>query len=438
MRILALWFLVTGLALARPYRVELGAEVRPLPSGFIGFSMEKTQMFGPHLRVGQHALLPFCRLLGPGSLRLGGNSVDELKRAPSDEEISETVKFARAAGWRLIYCLNLGANNAQAAAQEARRIWKMGKDCLIAFEIGNEPDLYETQKLRRQGWDGSAFRQQFRAYRKQLGTLPVSGPGVGVIFTSLSWVTPFLAQEGKGLAFASVHFYPTVAKTPFPEDSPLNPTAENLLSPATVEYLQDTFFRPLIAQARTQGLTLRVTEGNSAARGGQPGVSDAPVSALWVCDWTLRLLVLGADGFNVQTDASTPNDVYTPLLKDGQGYQVRPVFYGMLLAAQFRSGTLLGTSVEPAASALTVYANRGQSLQIVLINRDLHEPAEVTLAGRRWRGRTLSLLEGSNGLELGQAKVSPEGRWEPRYQSVDSEVLTLPPASAMLFEFHAR
>ena len=63
-----------------------------------------------------------------------------------------------------------------------------------------------------------------------------------------------------------------------------------------------------------------------------------------------------------------------PCSKTAQGYQVRPAFDGMLLAAQLKTGTLLETSVQPQAG-LAAYANRGPCLQMVLINRDLHEAA---------------------------------------------------------------
>ncbi|MCA9796376.1 MAG: hypothetical protein KC910_31430, partial [Candidatus Eremiobacteraeota bacterium] len=378
-------------------------------------------------------LVKKMRLLGTGTLWLGGNAVDQIKLGSgyTEDDMAALFLLARAADWKVIYGLNLGANDAPAAAAEARLAWKQGKDSILAFEIGNEPDLFAVHKLRPLNWDVEAFIAQFQAYRTALEGLPVSGPGAGVIFESTAWTLPFLEQEAQGLAFASLHFYPTVAKTELPADSPVLPTAENLLSPEITDYIAEHFFRPQIEAAHQHGLAMRVTEANTAARSGQPGVSDAFVSALWVTDWTLRLLEMGADGINIQTDLLNSNDIYTAMLEEHGRLGVRPIYYGMLLLGQLKPGHFASVAVEDPY--LRAYAIRGKALQLVLINR--HEDRDLTVAlpgpGRALRLAAPSLYA-TEGVTLGGAAVV-EGQWQPAFEPV-SDHLALPAASAVLVE----
>ncbi|MGE0494903.1 MAG: glycosyl hydrolase family 79 C-terminal domain-containing protein [Vulcanimicrobiota bacterium] len=432
MRLLLLTLLLSGLALAEPLTLKVSPEAgRQLPEAFLGLSLEKESLASGKLDGDHQALVKLLRLLGPGTLRLGGNAVDQIKLGSgySESDIKALFTLARAADWKVIYGLNLGANDAPAAATEARLAWRLGSDRILAFEIGNEPDLFAVHKLRPLNWDVEAFMDQFRTYRAGLEGLPVSGPGAGVIFESVAWTLPFLEQEAAGLTFASLHFYPTVAKTELPADSPVLPSAENLLSPEITDYIAEHFFRPQFEAARQHGLAMRVTEANTTARSGQPGVSDAFVSALWVTDWTLRLLELGADGINIQTDLLNANDVYTAMLEQEGRLTARPIYYGMLLLAQLKPGRFAPvTLADPYVSG---YAIVGGDLQLVLINR--HEDQTVTIALPA-SGQALRLsapsLHATEGVTLGGAAVV-DGHWQPVYEPV-SEVLTLPSASAVL------
>lgn len=86
------------------------------------------------------ALVAITRLLGPGTLRLGGNSVDEMGPC-NDSEIDGLLVLARAAGWQLIYGLNLGADKPDASAAEAREVWSRGRDvdgaCQVKMRAGS-------------------------------------------------------------------------------------------------------------------------------------------------------------------------------------------------------------------------------------------------------------------------------------------------------------
>jgi hypothetical protein len=57
--------------------------------------------------------------------------------------------FLGATGWSLIWGLNLGEGTAEQAAEEAQAVSAAIGTRLIAFEIGNEPDLFKP--MRRSG-----------------------------------------------------------------------------------------------------------------------------------------------------------------------------------------------------------------------------------------------------------------------------------------------
>ncbi len=137
-----------------------------------------------------------------------------------------------------------------------------------------------------------------------------------------------------------------------------------------------------------------MTEGNSCYRGGKPGMSDAFAAALWAGDYMLALANAGCAGVNLhggsrsvlraslgnhmpgelvaKEGSDTKGGYYTPIAGElGQGFQARPIFYGMLLANQ-----LAGTqSKEVALTAngvnATAYAGeKDGQLRIAIFNKD--------------------------------------------------------------------
>ena len=56
--------------------------------------------------------------------------------------LRDLAGFLRATGWSLIWGLNLGSGGIEQAVEEARAVASTAGDHLLAFEIGNEPDLF--------------------------------------------------------------------------------------------------------------------------------------------------------------------------------------------------------------------------------------------------------------------------------------------------------
>jgi hypothetical protein len=88
---------------------------------------------------------------------------------------------------------------------------------------------------------------------------------------------------------------------------------------------------PLVALGRRHGLPVRVTELNSAACGGRPGLSDSFVAALWLTDTLFALLREGVDQADVHTWAHAR---YAPFVVAGTRARARPPLTAMLAFAR--------------------------------------------------------------------------------------------------------
>ena len=151
-------------------------------TGFAGFSYEKSMVGAGMFDPNDAALVKLFRLLGTGYLRVGGNEVDIVnwnsagaggsatEIGPSD--VTKLAAFAKATGWRVIYGINLKTNTpANAASEAAFAAHALGKN-LVAFEIGNEPNVYDTE---------AAYEASFNTYTAAIrGKVPAAvfdGPG---------------------------------------------------------------------------------------------------------------------------------------------------------------------------------------------------------------------------------------------------------------------
>src|SRR5215469_12369140 len=129
-------------------------------SGFQGLSYETLLIFpdsgGNFLFSGTNTpLINMFRTLGIKSLRIGGNSADNVNdnngQLPAESTceaadkcpiIDNLYAFAQAAGIKVIFTLRLKVLNASAAAGEAAYIMKHYSALTDCFEVGNEPNVY--------------------------------------------------------------------------------------------------------------------------------------------------------------------------------------------------------------------------------------------------------------------------------------------------------
>jgi hypothetical protein len=302
---------------------DVRVRVLPLRVGsigpdFIGLSYEKTVVSGTLFSASNANMIGLLRAIGPGLLRLGGNSVDRIgwnpngsgqtggEVAPSD--IQRLAGFLNASGWRVLYGVNLGQSTPAAAAAEVTYAASVLGGSLAGIEIGNEPDLYVNRGyFTAANWTANDFISRWQAFaaaiRNAAPGVLITGPSIGVPKRIPTWTAPLVTREYNGLSLVTQHYYRSNGPNP-------GSTVEELVSP-------DTFLRTVLSDLKTAsaGLPYRMVETNSYFGGGIAGVSNAGASALWVIDHLFAIARGGAVGVNVHGGGNSNG--YTPIASQG-------------------------------------------------------------------------------------------------------------------------
>lgn len=387
-----------------------------LPQRFIGLSYEKAMLSTPLFRGDNEALIRLFRMIGPGQLRIGGNTVDwttwnakgagttKGETAPSD--IRALADFIKATGWTVLYGLNLAASTPAAAADEAAQAVRLLGHSLEGIEIGNECDLYRKHYF--DPWTLDDFITRWESFRHAiLQTSPhvrITGPASASHIEQ--WTIPFGKRVGRSeIDLLTQHYYRGNGKSP-------TSTFAKLVSadPALRAQLKE-----LKAAARSIGIPYRMAETNSFYNGGRGGVSDSCASALWVIDHCLTIAHSGADGLNLHGGGGGPG--YTPIANSPQGEvtEARPEFYGLLAVHSLGQGDLLKTT--GGDDLLTAYAVRSHDrLRTVVVNKH-NAPRAVGLEtaggkGLRFNSSLLTCpsLEATSGETYDGQTVGADGK----------------------------
>ena len=388
-----------------------------------------------------------------GVIRVGGITSDSASFAPkavaspagkatviNSESLRKLGGFLDATGWKLIWGLNLGSGNEQSATEEAVAVAMAVKEKLVAFEIGNEPDgfagdAFNAHRPKTYGYDD--FLKEYRSYkaaiRSKLPDAPFAGPDASY---RTDWVTRFAADESHDVKLLTRHYYRSGANNPYLDK--LIGSGPNISLEQRASYearrrndkiemllradpnVQD-FLREISSASR---IPLRVCETNSFFGGGQPGVSDAFVSALWVLDFMWALVQGGAVGVNMETGVNHLDFVsyYSPIRNDASGaISVTPEYYGMLAFAHGSQGNRIALDYDTGGFNLTAYAAASdqRQLTVTLINKDQSADVDVTIAADRAFLNATALrlkghaLESADDVSLGGSVVAADGGWRP-------------------------
>ncbi len=423
---------------------------------FTGLSYESAQLGIPDFFSGGNTeLIGFLRTLGPaGVIRIGGNTSEfchwvpdgapkpdasaPMNSGPQDKTtgigfsyavgpdtghkapppsiitplaIRNLREFLDATGWSLIYGLNLGTGTPEIAADEAAYVHRTIGSKLLAFQLGNEPDLFYRNGLRKADYDIDQFAQEWQrfydAIKVRVPHPPMAGPDTAY---NTEWLVPFAKRFKSEAVYLSQHYYA--------EGPPTDPsmTIERLLRPNPK--LQDEF-KGMQETVRAYGLPFRMAETNSCYQGGKPGVSDTFGSALWGGDLMYQLAVAGGIGINFHGGGY---GWYTPVAGTRQnGFLARPLYYGMLMFAQAGPGTLIESTMDGAQDAplLNTYALRGAdgAIKVAVFNKNFDRAVRISIdAGEKIaRAGALRLyaprLDGKQDVTFGGAPVGASGAW---------------------------
>ncbi|GAA3440442.1 hypothetical protein [Kutzneria kofuensis] len=433
----SLTVLATGPAAPTPVTVEITkAASGHVDRGFAGFSYEKDRVGAGMFDAHDTDLVKLFRRLGPSVLRLGGNLGDQVNWNPagkggSDKEIAPAdvtrlATFVRATGWKVIYGVNLKTNTPDNAAAEAEYAAHALGGSLIAFEIGNEPNVYTTESAYETAFDAYA-----RAIRAKVPTAVFDGPGEA---DSTSWASTFAAHEkNNGLRLLSTHLYignKTTASIP------------GLLASNSSGRLPNN--EAAMAKATTaNGLPgWRITESNSYFHGGAPGVSNVQAAALWSLDYMHGIAANHGDGVNFHGGTSSQFPLaYSPIVFDGlTPTGVQGVYYGQLLWALAGAGSLRAATVSgaPNVTAWGIGDN-------AIVNNTGSSPIHVTvkLAATAHKAEEYVLTApslDSTAIAIAGATVGRNGQFtpKPRHATVHGGTVTLdlPAGSAALIVTH--
>jgi Glycosyl hydrolase family 79 C-terminal beta domain len=456
---------LAGVALATPVAfadtsaasvsVRIGAPLGAIASDFLGLGYEISSVARSGLLTSANRIyVELVRTLGlEGVVRVGGNTADYARysaTAPSvsspygttvnDRALEELGRFLDATGWKLIWAFNLGSGSEEEAVAEAKAVVAVAQNRLLAFEIGNEPDLFSHEKHRPPGYDYEQWLADYRRYKKALRThlpgIPLAGPDAA---GKTEWVSRFAVDEGKDIVLLTHHYYregqnhgSTIAKL-LGVDPKLQPQLDQLR-----------------AASQLCGVPYRICEVNSFSGGGRPGVSDTMASALWVLDYMFTLVASGCGGVNMETGVNQLGFIssYSPIGDDDQGYySARPEYYGMLAFSLAGRGELLRTEISPTTTEIKTYATRSKagSLLLTLINKGATGAIVRLDTKSSSRQASVIRLEGpavdaKTQITLGGAEITTAGIWKASKQealSVNSGQLAIPLAasSAAILEF---
>lgn len=426
-------------------KIDRGERLGVIPANFMGLGYEISSVATRGLLSAQNRqYVGLVRRLCPrgGVVRVGGNTSDyssysaggKAVAAPkstvvNDESLRQLGEFLNATGCGLIWGLNLGLKqgngSVEDAVAEARAVTRAAGNQLLAFEIGNEPDLYVHEGHRR-SYSYEEYLREYRRYkaaiRAGLPQAAFAGPDAAV---ETEWAERFAADEGHDLRLLTHHYYR--------EGQSPRSTADKLLRPdpklsAMLDRMQ--------AASKAAGVPYRICETNSFSGGGRPGVSDTFAAALWVLDYLCVLAWHGAAGVNIETGMNQLGFVssYSPIGDDQHGhYTAAPEYDGMLAFAPCCGGERLGTHYDPGGLNLTAYAvadARG-SITTIIVNKDRDNDAEVRIDAGLSKGivRIVRLMAPSLESKTGVALASND---QGRGKSEPAGMIHVPAASAAL------
>jgi glycosyl hydrolase family 79 len=413
---------------------------------FVGLSYEASVLeSADYFNPANRSVVGLLRTLAsPGVLRVGANASErtfwqssEASRPPSDAyvlrppAIDKLAAFLAEIDWRLIWGLNLARSTPEQAADEAQYVARALGPRLLAFQLGNEPDLFSHFGARGRDYDVSAYLREMRALwaavRARVPQAPLAGPAIA---SEASWVSAFAQAAPDGLVLLTRHYYGDgPARAPYVSMERLFASAPNAKA----------MLADIEATARAHGLPYRLGETNSIFAEGHPGVSDAFGVALWGLELMFQCVEAGAAGINFHT--GDPK-FYTPIGPGQDGrHSTRALYYGMLMFAQAcrGGGALLAARLDPTDKELVAYAVRtsGDGLRLCLINKSFARPARVHVArgGQVGRATVLRLAapsaDAKDGITFGGGTVDDFGAWSP------TVVETLPDAGDLVVEVAA-
>jgi len=279
-----------------------------------------------------------------------------------------------------------GGSNGTAATQAELIYSSLPSGSLLSYEVGNEPDLYESDSppVRTGTWNYSTYQTQ---YENTVNSIEAKNTGIPMdapVFSGGSNgfstnINAFITAEEAHLGLFDLHYYAgnhcngnSVAGDYLMTDAAVNSTAM-VSRPDNVS----GYLTTLHSVGRSN---FRIGEMNSIACQGQEGVSDTFQSALWFLDEAMNYATQYVSGINVFTLAAA--SYYSPFQFNNSGTypnytytvsRINPIYYGMLTEALVLqdNGALLPVTLSTSYN-IKAYATKDSAgnVRLLLINKE--------------------------------------------------------------------
>ena len=452
-----------------------------IPDDFSGLSFEtggqrpnRNGVSGNLFSATNAQLVTLFRNLGLRNLRVGGGSVDGERAAIlGDADIDNLFAFARAAGVKVIYSLQLLDGNSVTGSVTARYIWQHYRPQLDCFAIGNEPD-WRSYHYPPFGTGSDPAIKNYATYlddwRKFAAAITNAAPGAtfagpdtgsytaSTYFNGQSWTQHFADDErnSKVIAFIAQHFY--VGASPLVQGArapiPVHQAIDNMLSPGwdtiSNQWLYDNSLAPVVAD----GLPYRLTESNDYLIG-VTNASNAFASALWALDYMHWWAAHNCAGVNFHNKPWLKTD--TVYLDASGNYQINPKGYGIKAFDLGGHGNVQPLTVTNVKGLnLTAYAvGTTTNLYVTIINKEHGTGARdagVTIICNGFKSGDAAAMfltapsgnvGATNGITLGGAVVTNNAPWLGQWTVLNPLtngqcMVKVPAASAAIVTVSAR
>ncbi|HEX2703037.1 MAG TPA: hypothetical protein VHM72_06365 [Solirubrobacteraceae bacterium] len=309
--------------------------------------------------------------LGVPTIRIGGNSGDQT--APAGTPPFAGVTDLPAAFWSQLGCLesqthepfvvglNLASQMPAWAATMAAGARSAVPANLLSFEIGNEADIDGPSVA---WWNATAEAKSLLPFPTYLDDVEAVeqqlGPGAGVEgpdFATPRW-TSQIPQIAAALSLHAIdaHFYPLNACTGLRQATVAALLARGAAEPGGAALA-------ILAQAERVHLPMVISESNSVACRGKPGVSDSPASAVWGLRLVINMIMSGIESVRFHSSGSS----YDPFVVSGDTVTTRPLYLGLESAVRLLpvGATVTTLRTPKALSGVVVSSESGHTSYIV-------------------------------------------------------------------------
>lgn len=384
---------------------DTGTELR---KGLVGLSLELTDLALPSLSRDNASMVKLLTELHGPMLRFGGNSVERRafwtstgETRPSWVKGTATQPAATITPADLLRLRGLlDATDSTAAIvvdlahlepERAADFVKHAKDILgsrfLGYTPGNEPNGYEANKMRPQGWGEQGYLEDARKYADAVAEAAPGVPLIGPGTYAMTWGRSFAAAEFPEQKIYAFHHYPFSSCTGSEAGS--KPTIENLVRRSARDG-SIAFRERMMAPARANKLPVWIPEaGTSACPGYQNSTTKTHASALWTVDYSLSSAQLGVErlGFHSSLAACKGGPSMSAVCNTGTmadpspDFSARANFWGESFVAQLPTGRFLTAETQGDRMSY-VYAirNSDDELTVVVINtNDPSTSAQTTV-----------------------------------------------------------